>query len=291
MLNETVTYGFKQFMQIVEAGRADIKIDPKIIRDDAKNNTEATSEILKQTAAYNDVGEIKRNTTPENPVDGNKTTLDANYTVEPSQDYKDRVKAQVEGYPSVANKKTSDVKENDSLDYEGNKKFYNDREEISAQREKEMAQLRQSGLTAQHLDPKKFERDTVYTKTNENKQMIPRLTFKSTFINEADVLKKIPEDYRKDGKRFMMEDQEGTQYVIECKADTIIKNFVHPQVVGVFNEKKLQEQKDRMMQLAGYRYSDAKTSLSRKGRINEDAEFGNLLKSVKTLSEQKEARD
>lgn len=272
-------------MQISEANEGKPKIDPKIIRDDAKNNTEATEDILKKTAEYNDVGEIKRNTPPENPVDGNKTTLDANYTVEPSQDYKDRVKAQVEGYPSVANKKTSDVKENDSLDYEGNKKFYNDREEISKEREKEMAQLRQSGLTAQHLDPKKFERDTVYTKSNESK--MKRLTFKSTFLNEADVLKRIPEDYRKDGNRFIMEDQEGTQYVIECKADTVVKNFIHTNVEGIFNERKLQEEKNRMMHLAGYKHSDMKCTPGRAGRLNEDTQFGRMMDVMRKISEKK----
>lgn len=285
MLTEGKTYKFSEICQILEAEVAKPKIDPKIIKDDAKNNVEATNDILKQTSEYNNVGEIKRNTTPEVPVDGNKTTLDANYTVNPSQDYKDRVKAQVEGYPSVQNKKNSSVKENDSLDYEGNKNFYDNREKISNEREKLMAQVRASGLTAQHLDPKTFERETLYTKANENK--MKRLTFNTKFLNEEDVLNHIPEDYRKDGSRFLMEDKEGTQYVIECKEDSVVKNYVHTKIAGIYNTQQLKEEKQRMIQLADYRHSDLKCTPGKQGRINEDKHFGELLNKMRQLANPK----
>lgn len=285
MLTEGKTYTVSELRQILEA-EAKPKIDSKIIRDDVKNNKEATEEILKQTAEYNNVGDIKRNTTPEVPVDGNKTPLDANYTVEPSKEYKDRVKAQVEGYPSVQNKENSSVKENDSLEYKGNKEFYDNREEISNEREKLMAQVRAAGLTAQHLDPKTFERETLYTKANESK--MKRIKFNSKFINEADVLHRIPEDYRTDGNRFLMEDKEGTQYVIECKADTVVTNHIHAQVTGIYNPVQLQEQKDRMMELAGYKHSDMKCSPGRQGRLNENVQFGELINKMRQIKDKKD---
>lgn len=281
MQTEGVTYSMKDFMRLLEANESKPKIDPKIIRDDAKNNTEATAEILKQTAEYNNVGDIKRDTPPENPTDYNRTPLDVNFTVDPDKAYKERIQAQVEGYPSVANKKSSDVKENDSLDYEGNKKFYDNREKVAAEREEALVQLRRSGLTAQHLDPEKFERNTAYTKKNEEK--MKRLTFKTTFLNESEVIKKIPADYCFNGSRFIMEDREGTQYVIECKADSVVERLIHPNIVGVYNERKLQEEKNRWQELLDYKHTDSKAVVGKKCRLSEDKQFGDIMNDWRKL--------
>lgn len=252
-----------------------------VIRTDAENNTKATEDIMKQTAEYNDVEQAERKTNPENEVDLNKSLLDLNYIYSPSDDFKERVKAQVHGFPSVENEKNSDVKENDSLDYEGNKKFYDDRKEVADERNQVAADYAHAGLKAHNLDKKYFEKENALT--NENKRTMKRLTFHgTTFLNEEDMTRRIPDDYRKDGNTFIMEDKEGTQYVVECKADTVIKSYVHTHVTGVYNPRQLHEQVNRMNQLSGYKHTDLKRNLSAQGRMDEDTRMRVMLDSIRS---------
>lgn len=97
-------------------------------KDNKKNNGEAVKDITKEVGKYN--GE-KMNHTVVTPIDRNKTTLDVVWNeLEPGKEWKDRVDAQVEGYPSVDNKKNTDVKDNGGLDYKGNEEFLKNREKL-----------------------------------------------------------------------------------------------------------------------------------------------------------------
>jgi hypothetical protein len=97
-------------------------------KDNKKNNGEAVKDITKEVGKYN--GE-KMDHTVVTPVDRNKTTLDVVWNeLEPGKEWKDRVDAQVEGYPSVDNKKNTDAKDNGGLDYKGNEEFLKNREKL-----------------------------------------------------------------------------------------------------------------------------------------------------------------
>lgn len=97
-------------------------------KDNRKNNGEAVKDITKEVGKYN--GE-KMVHTVVTPVDRNKTTLDVVWNeLEPGKEWKDRVDAQVEGYPSVDNKKNTDAKDNGGLDYKGNEEFLKNREKL-----------------------------------------------------------------------------------------------------------------------------------------------------------------
>jgi hypothetical protein len=97
-------------------------------KDNKKNNGEAVKDITKEVGKYN--GE-KMDNTVVTPVDRNKTTLDVVWNeLEPGKEWKDRVDAQVEGYPSVDNKKNTDAKDNGGLDYKGNEEFLKNREKL-----------------------------------------------------------------------------------------------------------------------------------------------------------------
>ena len=280
MVNETkCTFG--ELLSVLnERSESKPVVGKGVIRTDAENNTKATDDIMRQTADYNKVEQSERRTNPENEVDLNKSLLDLNYIYSPSDEYKDRVKAQVHGFPSVENEKNSDVKENGSLDYSGNEKFYDDRKKVADERNKVAADIAHTGLAARELDKKQFEKENALT--SENIQTMKRLTFhKSVFLNEEDVFNRIPDDYRKDGNRFVMEDKEGTQYVVECKADTVVKSFVHTHVAGVYNKRKLEEQMGRMKELAGYKHTDLKRSLGTQDRINEDVRMKDMLHSIR----------
>lgn len=289
---EEKTYRFGEFVRVLSEeakhSQPGVAIDPQIIKDNAKNNAEFVKETMKQTAEYDnvDVREEKEDEV-SNSIDLNKALLDLNYAEEPSDDFKARSKANVHGFPSVENEKSSSAKENGGLDYEGNKKFYSEKAKASKEQEKKDADIRHAGLTAHNLDRSNFERPTAYK--NESKQRnMKRLTLHgTTFLNETDVLSRIPDDYRKDGNRFMMEDRDGNQYIIECKKDTVL-DFVHARVEGVYNKKKLDEQRSRMNQLAGYRSSiHANNSLNESQRRAEDATLGDLLNKLRGITKEK----
>jgi len=218
----------------------------------SNNNDKAVKEIIKNASELDK--DAHRNDTPVKPrvefPDYNKTTLDVNFEYEPDDAWKDRVKAQVEGYPSVQNKEKNGYDQ--SLGFDGNENFYKARKEMSNDRNDLDTIERESGLKARI---KKDEIDySNKTPFNEAKQ-IKRLIFKNTtFLSESQVLSKVPEDYRVDENRFYMRDKTGTDYLIECKADPF--GYIHMQVVNKFNKQVINEELEKMKRLAGYRYSD-----------------------------------
>lgn len=230
----------------------DPKIGDGVESSNKKEQEKAVRDITKNAEKLDDEG--RKNEKPVKPrvefPDYNKTTLDVNFEYEPDDAWKDRVKAQVEGYPSVQNKEKNGYDQ--SLGFDGNENFYKARKEMSNDRNDLDTIERESGLKARI---KKDEIDySNKTPFNEAKQ-IKRLVFKNTtFLNETQVLSKVPEDYRVDENRFYMRDKTGTDYLIECKADPF--GYVHMQVVNKFNKQVINEELEKMKRLAGYRYSD-----------------------------------
>ena len=228
------------------------KIGDGVESSNKKEQEKAVRDITKDAEELDKVG--RKNEKPVQPrvefPDYNKTTLDVNFEYEPDDAWKDRVKAQVEGYPSVQNKEKNGYDQ--SLGFDGNENFYKARKEMSKDRNDLDTIERESGLKARI---KKDEIDySNKTPFNEAKQ-IKRLIFKNTtFLSESQVLSKVPEDYRVDENRFYMRDKTGTDYLIECKADPF--GYIHMQVVNKFNKQVINEELEKMKRLAGYRYSD-----------------------------------
>ena len=228
------------------------KIGDGVESSNKKEQEKAVRDITKDAEELDKVG--RKDEKPVQPrvefPDYNKTTLDVNFEYEPDDAWKDRVKAQVEGYPSVQNKEKNGYDQ--SLGFDGNENFYKARKEMSKDRNDLDTIERESGLKARI---KKDEIDySNKTPFNEAKQ-IKRLIFKNTtFLSESQVLSKVPEDYRVDENRFYMRDKTGTDYLIECKADPF--GYIHMQVVNKFNKQVINEELEKMKRLAGYRYSD-----------------------------------
>ncbi len=263
---EAKEYTFSELVEIIKESPDRTKpiVGKNVWKDNSQNNVKAVKDIMKQTDEYNDVKQEKRSTNPENIKDYNKTTLDVNFSYEPSDEYKKRVKAQVHGFPSVQNEKESKIKEeNDSLDFEGNEKFYKNekdkREEVSDKK----TEIKHAGLKSHNLPKDNFKDKNIYT--NENKKM-KRLTYNKAFLNEEHVIKKVPDDYKTDGNKFIMRDVNGVEYVVECKKDKNI-DYVYTKVVQVINRNALNEQFKRMKELTAYNsgeYNACSTSESRK---------------------------
>ena len=114
----------------------------------SSDNDKAVKEIIKNASELDK--DAQKDDKPETPTvefnDYNKTTLDANFEYDPGNDWKKRVKAQAEGYPSVENQKNNDYDK--SLGFDGNKKFYDKRAQMSKDRNALDTIERESGLKA-----------------------------------------------------------------------------------------------------------------------------------------------
>lgn len=254
-------------------------VGKNVRKDNSQNNVKAVEDIMKQTKEYNDVEEEKRSTNPENITDYNKTTLDVNFSYEPSKEYKERVKAQVQGFPSVENKKISEIEKNDSLDFKGNDKFYKNNKKKQKEVSDTKADDKHAGLKSHNLSKENFKDKTIFT--NENKKM-KRLTYNKTFINEAQVLKKIPDDYKTDGNRFIMRDNRGVEYIIECHKDNNV-DFIHTNIVQKIDRNALNEQFKRMKELTEYSTSKYAAGTTNESRLKENDMFVENLNKVKSL--------
>lgn len=256
-------------------------VGKNVWKDNSQNNVKAVEDIMKQTQEYDGVKEEKRSTNPENITDFNKTTLDVDFSYEPSKEYKERIKAQVHGFPSVENEKTSDTKNNDSLDYEGNKEFYKNNSKKQKEVSDKKADTRHAGLKSHNLPKEEFKDKNIFT--NENKKM-KRLQYNKAFLNEAYVLKKVPDDYKVDGNRFMMRDVNGVEYIIECTKDKVV-DYVHTKIVRVNDQKAVNEQLERMKQLTDYSSSKYFAQSTAESRKKENDMVSESLQKVKKLSE------
>lgn len=258
-----------------------------VAEDDKKNNGKAVDGIMKEVDKYNPNAE-KRDAPSENTNDTNCTTLEYRYAAI-DDSTRDRFKAQALGYPSEQNMKDSDADES-GADFEGNKKFYNQRKEISDRREEDREANKAAGLkTREEIKKSKDKADAIKSKTafGESKNM-KRLHFKNTrFLSEAHMLKKVPDDYKYDGNRFIMRDADGTDYLVECSVDDEFK-FVSFNVINKTNKKAINEQLDRMRSLFNYDRSDNASDTLRESRMNGDADFAQTMDIVRNLKENKQ---
>lgn len=280
MLEENKVYKLSEFIAALKESQEFKPVLGKNVEsEDKKNNEKAVDDILKQSKKYDGGSVSDKKTRKEDShdvKDYNKTPLDSRFSYEPTDSYKERVKAQVHGFASADNEKNSKVEEeNKGVDFEGNKEFYDEREEIG----KEMADRyfldKKSGLKHRMMPDKYFKQHTTF-KGGENKKSknesktMKRLHFsKTVFLNEAEMIKKIPDDMKVDGNRFFMKDSIGNEYLIECKRDEVINNFIHTNVVSFVNKEQLEEDFNRMKYLAGYKSTD------NKGMVNESKKTEN----------------
>lgn len=283
---EARKYTLSELMKVMLKESSEHKnpvVGKNVWKDNSQNNVKAVEDIMKQTKEYNDVEEEKRSTNPENITDFNKTTLDVNFSYEPSKEYKERVKAQVQGYPSVLNKKESEIDKNESLDFEGNKEFYDNNSKKQKEVTNTKTDIKHSGLKSHNLPKEDFKDKNIFT--NENKKM-KRLLYNKVFLNEEHVIKKVPDDYKIDGNKFMMKDINGVEYIVECTKDKTV-DYIYARVIKVNNPKAVNEQLERIKQLTNYNSSEYFASTTCESRKRENEIISENLSKVKKLANDK----
>ena len=278
-LEKNKVYTLSEIRNILREGQEfKAKKGENVDSEDKKNNGKAVNDILKKVKEYDGVlSDEKKKENPRDVDDYNRTTLDNNFAYEPSDDYKERVKAQVHGFPSAKNEKDTKIKEeNKALDFSGNDDFYKSQSE----KRKKIANARETdkhaGLKSHNLPKETFKDNTIYT--NESKKM-KRLHFnKTVFVNESQMLKKIPDNMKFNGNKFFMKDSVGNEYLIECVQDKVIKDIIHTNIINYENKEKLNETFNRMKQLYSFKSSN---------NVQNSGEFENKMVG-KMISESKE---
>lgn len=261
MLEKNKVYNLSEFCRVLRESQQskqefNAKKGENVDNEDKKNNGKAVNDILDQKYDGGIQNKPKRED-PRDTDDFNKTTLDVDFDFEPNDSYKAKVKAEVEGKFSAENAKNTKIEdENKGLDFEGNKKFYKTRQEIAQKRADRKYELKTSGLQSKELakdkDFDKEFKDKTLFKQNESK--MKRLHFNKTiFLNEEQMIKKIPDDMKIDGNKFLMKDSAGNEYLIECVKDKVLDDVIHTNVIDYRNKEKINESFKRMKELYSYK--------------------------------------
>jgi len=250
----------------------------KVDREDKANNDKAVSDITKSVEKY-DGGprEHKRPDRQSYKYDPNKTTLDVRFDYDPGDEYRERVRLQVGGFNSKAEKDRK-VQENEEepVDRTGNEAWLDDQEEKSKKLNTRHVEIKHSGFQTNNLPKSYVENETMF---KESKAM-KRLHFKNTiFLSEEQMLKRVPDAYKVDGNKFIMRDASGTDYMVECKVD---EDFGYKQlnVINKINKQSVNEELGRMRDLYGYRSED-----NRRG--TESGDMSELLETVRRANKGK----
>lgn len=239
-------------------------------------NEKAVKDIAKQTKEFDGGLQDKptRHTNPEGIDDRNKTTLDYDYAYGPSDSYKKRVKDLAEyGTTSEVGKK-----EMDDEAVQGNKDFYAKRKEIRQKDADAKQEYKHAGLKAHNLPKEIYKDNTLFTESRKMK----RLHFKNTtFLNEAQMLKRIPEDYKVAGNKFIMKDSKGNEYLVECKEDSLCEGYIHTNVLDhKCGKQTINEALEKFNRLSGYKSSDYNTKVE---QIAESQKYDDMLNITRTL--------
>lgn len=179
-----------------------------------------------------------------------------------NDDFKKKVKAQLKGYVSVDDEKKhskeplGNASRNEIEGFEEKNKELRDRK----------AKSKQIGLTSREIDKDKFKNLThsVY-------EGYTRLKFKNTiFLAEGHVLSKVPDDFKVEGKKFIMKDKANNEYLVEWGEKPNITNLT-----------RIDEEQSRIKELFSYKSGEQKTT--NKSRLYEENKVNDMLDKARRL--------
>lgn len=275
---EQISYKVGELKNIIResAQEFDAKIGANVQSDNKKNNEKSYKDAEKAAKDFD--GGLKQNEKGKLPdkMDGNRTTLDYTPRTEVSKEQKDNIDAQAKGYTSKLEQNNDIEKGGAEFDNDGKikKNFADAADKINKAKE----ELAKSGLQARNIKTEK--KNTMY----ENiKPTAKRLIFKhSKFLNEAQMLTRIPEEYKVDGQKIYMEDAHDNKYVVECvKSEK--SGLIEMNVLSHTNDTLMNEQVNRINQLFGYESPKEFARSTNQERINENKSFKDIMDLARGL--------
>ena len=204
--------------------------------------------------------------------DDNKGMHDLMYDNE-NKPFSEKVKSQMKGY---ASKEAEELHKNDAFgnaDFDNKGEIYKALKDHAEQVKKNRDTATEIGLTGRELDKKKVEK--LRHPMGEGRK-IKKLTFKNTkFISEGHMLSKVPDEYKKNGNKFVMKDSYDNEYLVEWTNK-------EPNVTKKTNMSLVNEEKKRIKSLWEYRSSEGNRTTP-SFRLQENKEVGDMVNRVREL--------
>ena len=257
------TYKVSELRNIVKESASEFKpvMGKNVEKDNKSINDKAYKDMEKETKSY-DGGARTEKKNINYPSDDNWGMQDLQYN-NMNQQFKDKVKSQLKGYVSA------DAEKKHKNDPYGNADFteFKGMEEKSKDLQKGKDVAKQIGLTSREINKKDFEKqqESVF----ENK--VVTIRFKNTtFITENHMLSRVPDNFKVEGRKFIMKDKNNNEYLVEWSEEPKITN-----------RTKINEQKNRIQQLFNYERSESTTSSQ--SRLTEETKFSDILGKARKL--------
>lgn len=268
-MNEKV-YTIHELKSLISESASEFKAkigDNVVSKNKSENKKSYTDAEEKRKQLIGDKKEQKVTTTPKE--DGNKTMLDYDLEANCGDDFKDKVKAQAEGYTSVAEKNNKIEKAGEFSD-----KVYKELKKAGVKMANDKVLAKKTGLTARQLPDDAFKKDSLYKESKK----ISVLTFKNTtFLNEEQMIARIPDEYKTEGKRFKVKDCGSNEFIVEWVDNSA-------RILSYENPKNLQESINKFQKLVGYSSKQQFGKASIKNRLNEGNQFNNILNKTRELN-------
>ena len=242
------------------------------MEDTKKENEKTYGSIKKETEKYDGGLSSKGKKLDSSFTSGdNRGMHDLQYD-SINKPFKERVKAQMKGDPSMdaEDKLKNDAFGNATFDADGNiyKVAMDHAKNVKDGKDKAV----EIGLTGRELNKSEIEKQKD---TMEESKKIRMLTFKNTrFISEGHMMSKIPDEYKTEGRKFIMRDSSDNQYLVEWHSKPVVTKKVNNTLVN--------EQKERIRQLWGYKSAEANMTTS-SFRIQEGKEFSHMVERARKL--------
>ena len=259
---KTMTYKVSDIRSMIEESSNEFKakLGPGVESGNKTNNDKAYKDAEKRAKDYDgglaDSIKVAKYDKTKEGDDENRTTLD--YEVDNvDQNYKDRIKAQAEGYTSVAEKENGIEKQGD---FEGNKDIFKAITDDADQWKEKMVNARASGLAARTYDKEKtFKHGSLY----EGKAVKTAFFKKTTFLTEGHMMSRIPDEFKVEVNIFRMKDKTGNEYLLEWKDGKA-------EIIDHSNKQGMNESIERMKSLYNFKASDYYKGTSTSSRIMEE---------------------
>lgn len=239
--------------------------------DNKKINDEAYKDIEKETKDYDgglgsDRHKKGESVTPAN----NRGMSDLDYD-SISKPFKEKVKSQIKGYTSAENEKLHKDEPFGNAYYDSNN-LSKDIANHAKEAKKEKDKSKTDGLVSS-----KYKKETEENSDTMFESKISKIQFKHTqFLSEGHMLSKVPDEFKVEGKRFIMKDTADNEYLVEWTDKK-------PNVTKKINKTQVNEEMNRIKALYGYKSKDYFTSTNPQSRVNENKEFSDMINKARQL--------
>lgn len=271
------TYTVSELKNIIKESSLGLspKMGKNVMQDNKSNNKDYYNNTKKKIEGYNKDANNETKKSDLGPkVDSNKTTMDYSFMNEPDKSFKDKVKSQTKGYTSSLEEKNGIEK---AADFDNNSELYDNLKDLHDEYAKNSLAGKKSGLTARELPDSTFERDSMF----EN---VKKLIFKHTkFLGEEHMLSRVPDEYKKDGIKIVMKDNDENEYLIEWHIDKE-RNISEGKVLKYRNKKHINEEMAKIKNLMTYKHSDYFNTTTSKMRENENKNVGKFIDEAKRIT-------